>query len=55
MSWLRITASHSSDSIRGRASPGGIGVTAPTQRLAIVGVKNGSTINRRGHKPATCA
>ena len=44
MSRFRITASHSSDSISGRARPGGIGVTVPTQRLAIVGVKNGSTI-----------
>lgn len=44
MSELRITASHSSDSISGRARPGGMGVTVPTHKLAIVGVRNGSTI-----------
>ena len=55
MSWFRMTASHSSDSISGRASPGGMGVTAPTQRLAIVGVRKGSTKRWRFHNFATSA
>jgi len=33
MSALRITASHPSDSISGRARPGGIGVTVPIHKL----------------------
>ncbi len=55
MSWLLITASHSSDSISGRASPDGIGVTVPTHKLAIAGVRKGSTIRYRLPNPATSA
>jgi hypothetical protein len=55
MSCSVLTASHSSDSIRGLAKPEGIGVTRPTHKLAIVGVSQGSaTINRR-RKPASSA
>ena len=49
------TASHSSDSTSGRASPEGIGVTRPTHQLAIVGVRNGSTTITRRRSPATSA
>ena len=55
MSWSPITASHSSDSTSGRASPDGIGVTRPTHKLAIVGVRNGSTTISRRRRPATSA
>ena len=55
MSCSCLTASHSSDSTNGRASPDGIGVTRPTHQLAIVGVSNGSTTINRRRRPATSA
>ena len=55
MSCSSITASTSNDSISGRARPGGMGVTRPIHRLAIVGVSYGIATMIRRRSPASCA
>ena len=55
MSCSDITASCSSDSTSGRASPDGIGVTKPTHQLAMLGVSSGSATMTRLRSPASSA